>query len=674
MILVVTTIIGIASTPAFAGPTATFELSTFDTLRKGEPKGTLISSDGEVVPGFGSRALKIKDAALMYWSRAKAADGTLYLGSGKPAKIFALKDGRLRTVADLQTILVSALAMGPGGKLLAATLPDARILEVDPGSGKWRELGRLPSRHVWDLLYDAKAGRIYAAGGAPGKVYSLPAGGGKPTVYYDPSEKHLLCLALDRKGLLLTGGSGKAILYRVLGKGRAEAIHDFAGSELRRIVVAADGTLYVAVNKFQRRMAGLPRYDRPRKGRTGTAIVAKKGAKLPRFRAAELRPGAKQGKGGVFRIEASGRVTQLHGLAKGYFTDLGIDSTGQLWAAEGTKGKVFLMRGDKVMTAFDVDERQVLVLDVTGKTKVFATGDAGAIYTVTDTPQGKPIYQTQPLDAKYVANWGTVRYLATAPLAISSRSGNTAKADKTWGPWSAAKKEGKQLVRLTSKPARYLQVRATWQGKGALRSLEAYYRAQNQPPEVTAITFERNEKKPEDRKIKIKWKTENPDKDKLVYRIYYREELGASWRLLEEKPTDKIVYEWDTTGFADDTYRIKIVASDEAVNGPTTALTHSLVSAPIIVDNRKPDVTGLKVAYPYVTGLAKDGYSAIKKIEYALDGGDWKVIDTLDGIYDSTAEAFRILLPAIKRGSHTLAVRVTDSADNIGVRQLRFVR
>ncbi|MCK5798954.1 MAG: hypothetical protein KAI47_17300 [Deltaproteobacteria bacterium] len=666
----------VVSTEAGAVPTASFEAATFKALSKGHPKGTLISSQGDVLPGYGSRLIATKTKTLMYWSRVKASDGTLYLGGGQPAKIYALKGGKLRVVADLKAVLVSALTFGPGGQLLAGTLPDARILSVDPHKGTWRELARLPSKHVWDLLYDAKAQRIYAAGGAPGKVYSISPRGGKPSVYYDAGEKHLLFLAQDPKGALLTGGSDKAILYRVTSKDHAGAIHDFDATELHRVAVATDGTIYVAVNKFPKRTAGLPRYDRPKKGKGGTPIVKKGKTKPAAFRAAELRPGTKSGKGALFRISPDGRAKQLHALKTGYFTDVAIDARGQVWAAEGTKGRVFVVRGDELMKVFDVKQRQVLALDVSGKIKHFATGDGGAIFRIDDTPKGRPVYLSEALDAKVVARWGNLRYHATAKLTLASRSGNTAKPDKTWASWKPARVLGKALVTLKSKPARYLQIRATWQGKGALRSFEAFYRPQNQAATIKEFTYARNEKKPEERKIKLKWKVDNADKDKLVYRLFVREELGATWRPLNEgKVITKTSYEWDTSAFADDTYRVKLVVSDERANGPTSTQKRHKISLPIILDNRRPDVAALQVRYPHVSGVAKDSYSRIKTIEYRVDSGEWRLIDARDGIYDSTMEAFRIALPTIKRrGSHTLTIRVTDEADNAGIRKQRFVR
>ncbi len=48
--------------PAGAVPTATFKVSTFEDLNKGKPKGTFISSKGEVVAGRSLKQIKTKAA------------------------------------------------------------------------------------------------------------------------------------------------------------------------------------------------------------------------------------------------------------------------------------------------------------------------------------------------------------------------------------------------------------------------------------------------------------------------------------------------------------------------------------------------------------------------------------------------------------------------------------
>jgi hypothetical protein len=668
-----------------AAPTATFKVSTFAELNKGEPDGTFISSRGEVLPGRSSTRLKGESAAL-FWTSVRSPDGTVYFGTGDEARLIAVKNNAVRVVADLKAVLVTALAIGPGGKILAATMPGAKLIEVDPGTGKWRQLASLPCKQIWGLLHDSRAGAIYVASGSPGKLFRLPAGGGAPEVWFDPSETHLLSIARERDGSILVGSSENAILYRVSGKGKGVAVHDFDASELRDIVVNSEGVIYVAVNKFDRRTSGLPRYDAAEDGEEGTTFkpaappAGKAAAKpKPKVRPQELRPGAKTGKGALFTIDPNGRVEELLSLATSYFTDLELDESETLWAGDGSQGKVYLAYQDRtVVTAFDFPERQVLTVAVQGKELYLGTGDAGAIYRISPAPDGTPAYLSQIFDAKFVSRWGNLKLQASEGIKLESRSGATAKPDKTWNGWRSAK-GGAGLAQLQSPAGRYLQLRFKWQGKkmGVLRSFVAYYAPQNQRGRVSEVTVGSDGKALQhSSKLKVKWKTENPDSDTLVYRIYVREEMGSIWRLISgHDPLEKAEFEWETEAVPDGYYRLKVLASDERDNPQETALTDSEVSERVLVDNRKPDLTGVAVKAGWVSGIARDTQSIIKRIEYSIDGGPWRLAGANDGIYDSSAEGFRVKLPeGMNPGTHVLAVRAYDEADNIGVAQIRFLR
>lgn len=672
----------LVATTALAASTATFKFSTFEQLDKGEPHGTVVSSEGEVVAGRSAKRLKAK--AAMVWSTTRAPGGKVYFGTGDKGRLLEVSGDKVRQVADLKTVLITALTMGPGGKVYAATMPGARVVEIDPRSGKHRERVKLPAEHIWDMVYDARTKRIFVASGAPGKIFTIQTRDWSWGTYFDPKEKHLLTIEPEPKGNWLVGSADKAIVYRVTNLNAAAALHDFDATELRDIARADDGTIYLAVNAFKEKTSGLPRVDRKGKGEGGTPIkVAKKkkskDAAKPKVTASELRPGAKEGSGALFRLDKDSRLTRLLSLDKGYFTDIALDADGVLWAAEGTKGKVYqvLPNSRTVLTAFDLEERQVLALAVGGKTQYLGAGDAGAIYRVSAGAAAKPQYWSKVLDAKFLALWSGLRYQASGKLGVMSRSGNTAEPDRTWHNWIPAKAVGPGAARLTSQPARYLQVGFKWAGapKTRLRSFEAYHRPQNQEPRVTAISIDRvvEAGKPRTPLLKVNWEVENTDSDPLVYRVYLRTEMGLAWQLISgHDPLTKAELAWDTEAVAEGYYRLKVVASDERGNGPGTTLRGERISQRILVDNRKPKISGLNLRFPYVTGMAVDGLSAIQRVEYRLDARRWRLLDPRDLVYDSPAEAFQFRLPSRLKGAHTVSIRATDSAGNTGAKQINL--
>lgn len=677
-------VLGLLAVPVAALTSASFSASTFDELDRGEPLGTLVSTEGEVVAG--REAKKLPTPATMVWCSARDASGTAYFGSGDQGLVLAADGDKVRTVARLDRVLITALAAGPGRKLYAGTLSDGKVFEVDSQTGTTRELADLPAAQVYALSYDPTTRRIFAATGGPGKVFVINETDGRFGPYWDSTEKHLLSMVREPDNTLLVGSSDKAILYRVTNANRAVAVADFDGTELNQIQRGKDGTLYVTVNAFEQRTSGLPRFDKGEEGEGGTAIESPKNPKTKekkdKFQAQELRPAAQSGKGAVFRITQGGNVEQLLALDKGYFTALALDTDDTLWVGEGTQGKVFLIRKDRtILTAFDLPERQVLSISLGGREAYLGTGDGGALYRLSGGPGSQPAYQTEVFDARFFSMWGTLRFQASGTLGIQSRSGNTAKPDRTWNDWLPATALGADNARLASPPARYLQIRFTWPPPfdARLRSFSAFYRTKNQLARVTDISITREGgegDKPRTPRLKVQWKVDNPDGDPLVYRLYSRPELGVQWQLISgPDPTEKAEFSWDTEPVPDGYYRLKVVASDEKGNGQESTLASERISSRLLVDNSKPQVGGFGLRPPYLTGLARDSLSPIQRVEVSLDGKPWRLVDTQDGIYDSPSEFFRYIMPAdLERGSHVLAIRAVDEAGNMGVSQVRFVK
>jgi hypothetical protein len=80
------------------------------------------------------------------------------------------------------------------------------------------------------------------------------------------------------------------------------------------------------------------------------------------------------------------------------------------------------------------------------------------------------------------------------------------------------------------------------------------------------------------------------------------------------------------------------------------------------------------VTYPKASAKASDAISTIAEMAFSVDDGPWQLGTTADGLFDDSVETLRIDLPTgLARGAHTLAVRVADSAGNVGSTSTTFV-
>src|SRR5262249_45941527 len=114
--------------------------------------------------------------------------------------------------------------------------------------------------------------------------------------------------------------------------------------------------------------------------------------------------------------------------------------------------------------------------------------------------------------------------------------------------------------------------------------------------------------------------------------------------------------------------------SDAAANSPDRALTSSYTSTMFAIDNTRPVIEALTVQYPRVSARATDALSTIAEMAYSVDDGPWQLGSTADGLFDDQTEDLRIDLPqGLSHGTHTVAVRVADSAGNVGSTSTTFV-
>ena len=168
----------------------------------------------------------------------------------------------------------------------------------------------------------------------------------------------------------------------------------------------------------------------------------------------------------------------------------------------------------------------------------------------------------------------------------------------------------------------------------------------------------------------IKWKAEARDDDELVYEVRIRPEGGdgSQWiKLGGEAPVTKKELKWDLGSVPDGVYEAQVVASDEPSNGSARARTDEVVSAPFVVDHKRPSIDEVKVQGPKITARARDEGSHILSVSYSVDGGPFRSASPADGLFDADNETFEVILPPdLKPGKHRVVLRARDAFGNLG--------
>jgi len=695
--------VAVLATPAGAVVTATWTVETYQQFDAGDATSAFITSAGELRPGWDTKRTPLEGDAV--WSSLRLADGAVLLGSDAGGAIYRVSgDGAKKLVAVPSAIAIVALAQTSDGAVWAGAMPGNKLWRIDVAKGTATAGPQLKDTEtIWSLA--AAGDTVYAGTGPSGKLFAVKGGAAREV--FDTDDKRVTAIAVTSDGAVWFGTSDRALVFRHDPKdGKTRAMADFAGNEISAIAPYRDGVVAAAND-----LADAPSLT----GKTAAQVEAAEKPAAPKGQAPKLpetgskpgadkdspsvtdlgRKGARKGKGALFRIAGDGRLDQLHALTQTYFTSVAVapGPDPAVYAAAADKGRVYMVDPDgSVATAFDVDERSVSQLWFEKNLLAFTTDDAAAMYRATGRAS-QARYVSDVLDAKAVARFGKLAWVASGKVKIETRSGNTSKPGVGWSEWQAPAQIGRlgggaEGGKVQSPPGRYLQWRVALEDDGArVRKVTSFYVPQNQATQVQDVTAELAGKdslptlkdsaaKPRSPVIKLKWKVENPDGDDTQYTLEARREGEANWRPIAtgKAPLTSTSWDWNTETYPDGWYRVRVTASDAAANSPDRALTSSAQTTLFAIDNTRPVIDGLTVTYPRAQARATDSLSTIAEMAFSIDDGPWQLGSTADGLFDDTSEDLRIdLPPSLPRGTHTLAVRVADAAGNVGSTSTTFV-
>jgi sugar lactone lactonase YvrE len=718
-----------ASGPVGASQPQTWKVEGAAEFLAGQVEGLSVDSEGRLrlAP---ATALLADGQAPHIWCVARDSHGSIYAGTGTDGKVLRVRDGKVETVLDAPELEIHALALGPDGTLYAGSSPDGKVYSVDR-SGKSSVFFDPPEKYIWALAFDA-SGRLLVGTGADGKVHRVDAHG-KAAVLFASTETHILALAVDPSGSVYAGSAPGGILYRIDDNGKVFVVYDSAFREVKSIAIDAKAGVFAALVDRDReeRPATPPPQPAPTAPAppgtpevtvTETFAVATQGAPQPGARPSEPSRGPSRAE--VIRVAPSGEIDTLWSSPDEMPHALVADSRGVV-VATGNKGRILRVNGDRTwsMLASLPSEQATSLCPGAGGALVVATSNPGRVHSLEAAPGPTGTFTSEARDARAVARWGRIRWDADVPagstVTLQTRSGNTSSPDTTWTDWSSPYTRGEgEAVRNES--ARFLQVRVTLSGgpKAApsLDGVSVVYLPGNLRPQVSSLTvhppgevFQKplsvtgeieilgldpaqatesrnpagvSPRQPAaaspttySRRLFQKglrtfvWRAEDPDGDELTFDVHFRPVGDERFRLLRRGLTEPVLA-WDTTSVPDGRYVLRITALDAPDN--PVPLSSEKASEPFEVDNTPPKVTAelQKGRRDAISASVRDALSPIRRAEYAVDGGAWRIVSPADGISDSPEERYDIQPAELGAGQHVVIVRAWDQLGNVGTARI----
>ncbi|MBV8810478.1 MAG: hypothetical protein JO033_17545 [Acidobacteriaceae bacterium] len=718
-------LLAVAPRLSFGVDTRVWEQSEQAEFGRGTAKHLSIRSDGRIT--LAPQVNELDSTTVPYlWAIAQDSKGTLYYGGGAPtgatAKIFSLApNGKPKTFAELTGLEIHALAIDSENRVYAGVLPDAKIYRIDR-NGKPQLFFDPKCKYIWAMAFD-HAGNLFVATGDTGVIYKVDPGG-NGSKFFETNETHARSMIVDGSGNLIVGTEPGGLIIRVTPKGQGFVLYQTSKREITALA-ERDGIVYAAAigsKPVSLSVTGTPPVLPQKQAPVTPAGTQRVGTPppatpppVPSFNVSVA------GGSDLYRIETNGFAERIWNSPTDLVYAIAFDRSGAPLLGTGNKGVIYRVDSDQLSTELlSTPPTQVTAFLQGRNNNVYAvTGNVGNLYSIGPGLEDAGTLESEVLDADDFAYWGRAHIRSTLNgglISLETRSGNLNNPENNWSPWSKVSLSDLG-GEIQSPAARFLQYRLTLAcGSGgqspSLSIIDIAYLPKNIAPKVQQIDLapfnyrEAPSMSPLERSVAasgspmtlalpavgqkraaapistlesagsatlqyskgfetIRWAASDANGDPLEYKVEIKNTDGSIWHLLKDKLLDRF-YAFDTAAFPDGRYVVRVTASDAPGNIPANALSASMESDPFTIDNTPPEIRTVRVNGHHVTFTATDALSWIDKAEYAVEGGDWILLEPVRKVTDSRQLDYEIQVPA----GTTVAIRVFDEDDNVSVKQV----
>ncbi|MHC4114477.1 MAG: hypothetical protein ACYSSL_04050 [Planctomycetota bacterium] len=621
---------------------------------------------------------------------------------------------------------IFAMAMDVSGRLLAGISGEKGRLIRFGAEGIETIFEANDCKYIFAIAVD-DAGDIYLGTGPEGRIYRFDSFGKNVEAVYDSIDKNIVSLAIGRDGYIYAGSDSRGLVYKLEpATKRATILYDSEQDEITSLLFSPNGdsvskimqnranrnsgVVYAAATSAKTRttqakfVPPMPSAGRPevKSQDKKTSNTSDGGLKLE-IANTKKEAGEKpsQGPKPPFKRGKPSQKSHIYKITEEGFVSSIFNEAAVFFCLAAQKDKLLVGTGNKAqLFAVDskVEEEQVIYEDEEASQITSIVASADNIYIGMANPAkliklgpivaAEGSYSSDLIDAGQPAKWGKLQLEADIPPAgkvlMTCRSGNVKDVnDPTFSDWTAASVV-KGPIQTGCPVGRFFQYKLLLQTSDAkqspvVRKVAVAHTIGNLSPRVESVSVSRIDTSGKSGILKISYKAQDKNNDKLIYKIDFRKLGRKNWIEIKDRlEADNL--EWDGRTVEDGRYEIRVTASDERSNTAATKLADSRISDPVVVDNTGPVITSHYVDNvpdrPVTIILTvMDELSVIGKVDYTINSNDkWIGVIPDDQVFDTTGEEFRIVIEDLQVGENVIAIRAADDVGNTSYRTLQIDR
>ena len=704
-------IILLIAAPTLATQVRIFQVQSQAGFLTGTLEGVSVDSLGRMsLAPRAERLASLSEPFLL--SAASLPDGWV-VGTGNAGRVLKIdRRGQVTELFAAPEPEVFAVWADPDGTVYAGTSPRGKVYRISGGKG---EIFFDPGEtYIWALARAADGGLLVATG-TQGKLFKVPTNG-KGTVLYDSEDGHLRALEVLPDGDVLIGTAGEGLILRLGKDGNARTLYDADEPEVVALTSDPDGTCYAAVVASESSLVDLSQTAQAAPGEpqvTVTVEGAEPAATTGTGATGTRRPGDLGPRSQILSLSKDGVAETLWGFQEETVYDL-LWTRGRLWVATGLEGKLYSWADRQMLQEKDVDERQIVALLPGEAGPAFATTNAAAFFQVTAGTEKTGTYTSAAMDTGQASRFGTFRWRGETPggssVRFSFRSGVSSEPDRTWSPWTAAKR-GDEISLEDLPRGRYIQWRAELEADGGrsprLYNAELSYRQENLRPRIDSLGVlepgqilvpsnfnpsnqvyepahptregiftsvgqpadedDAGRTKPLWKKgyRTLRWTAADPNQDGLLYDLSFRPADSEGEWLTVTDDLEESYFSFDATALPDGVYRFRLRASDRPSNDPASALEAERVSDPVVIDHTTPVLVKVDRSGGKVRATVRDSANPLREAMVSVDAQEWKPVPSADGLIDGQTETLVVDPGPDGHTGGLLLLRIMDAAYNV---------